>query len=104
LLVYYGTYVATTNTSYLNVGRVAFHATPPVPTCSVPDVRGKSLPVAKRLIVAAHCSVGAIRYVYSTRNAAGWVLSQQPAGLAAAPTYAKGTRVALVVSRGPHPK
>jgi hypothetical protein len=24
--------------------------------------------------------------------------------LAAAPTYAKGTRVALVVSRGPHPK
>lgn len=97
-LVYYGTYVVATNTSYLNVGKLVFHATPPVPTCSVADVRGKSLAVAKTLIVIGHCSVGTIQYAYSTKLPTGWVVAQRPA--ASDKTLVRGTKITLIVSRG----
>jgi hypothetical protein len=70
---------------------------PPSPArCKVPRVVGKTLPVARRLIVRARCRVGRVRRARSAR-AQGRVLSQSPrAGL----RRARGSRVNLVVSRG----
>lgn len=97
-LVYYGTYVAATNISYLNVGSLTFGTTPPVQTCAIPDVRGKSLAAAKTLIVSRHCAVGTIKYAYSSKLSKGWVISQRPGS--STKILAKGTKIALVVSRG----
>lgn len=97
-LVYYGTYVVATNTSYLNIGKLVFHATPPVPTCSIPDVRSKSLAVAKTLIARRYCNVGTIQHAYSTKLPTGWVIEQHPA--ASDKTLVKGTKITLIISRG----
>ena len=79
-------------------------ATPPGGTpgatqgCVVPKLIGKTLVAARRAIVAAHCSVGAIRRAVSTRAKQGLVVSQTPP---AGAKRARGTRVALVVGLGP---
>lgn len=70
---------------------------PPVPKCKVPQVIGKGLSKARRSIRAAHCSVGRVRYMRSKR-VRGRVVRQSPG---AGRTFAVGTRVNLVVSRGP---
>ena len=70
---------------------------PPVPKCKVPRLLGKTLDRARRMIRAAHCSVGRIRRVRSTR-ARGRVASQKPR---AGRVLAAGTKVNLVISRGP---
>jgi hypothetical protein len=69
---------------------------PPVPHCKVPKLVGKGLAAARRSIRAAHCSLGRVRYSRSTR-ARGKVVSQKPR---AGRTFAVGTRINLVVSRG----
>jgi uncharacterized delta-60 repeat protein len=68
--------------------------------CEVPAVKGRRLPVARRLIAAAHCSVGKVRFKHSKRKKR-LVLAQAPAAGADLPV---GTRVNLMVSRGPKPK
>ena len=66
--------------------------------CVVPKLIGKTLVAARRAIVAAHCSVGAVRRAVSTRAKQGLVVSQTPP---AGAKRARGTRVALVVGLGP---
>jgi len=70
---------------------------PPVPKCKVPRVIGKGLSNARRSIRSAHCSVGRVRYLHAKR-AKGHVVRQSPA---AGRKLAVGSRVNLVVSRGP---
>jgi beta-lactam-binding protein with PASTA domain len=64
----------------------------------VPKVTGKALGAAKRALGKAHCGVGKVRRAYSTRVAAGRVLSQSPRH---GRRLVFGARVSLVVSRGP---
>jgi alpha-tubulin suppressor-like RCC1 family protein len=69
-----------------------------VGNCVVPKVTGKALGAAKRALGKAHCGVGKVRRAYSTRVAAGRVLSQSPRH---GRRLVFGARVSLVVSRGP---
>lgn len=69
---------------------------PPVPHCKVPKLVGRGLTPARHAIRAAHCSVGRVRYANSKR-ARGKVVAQTPR---AGRTFAVGTRVNLLVSRG----
>ena len=66
--------------------------------CVVPNVRGKTLAVAKKAIVRAKCAVGSIRHARSRTVKRGRVISQAPP-----PRTSLGgaARVNLVVSRGP---
>ena len=68
--------------------------------CTVPHVRGKSLPAAKRTIARANCRVGAIRRAYSKTVQRGRVISQKPRPGTVLPNRGK---VSLVVSRGRRP-
>jgi hypothetical protein len=70
---------------------------PPPTHCKVPRVVGRRLPVARRRIRAAHCAVGRIRYVRSSRPR-GRVLRQSPR---AGRVLANRTKINLVLSRGP---
>jgi PASTA domain len=70
---------------------------PPVPKCKVPRLVGKTLDRARRMIRVAHCSVGRIRRARSNR-ARGRVASQKPR---AGRVFVAGTKVNLVISRGP---
>jgi hypothetical protein len=74
---------------------------PPSPParCKVPNVVGKTLTTARRLIAGGRCRVGRVRRARSAR-ARGRVLSQSPR---AGARRARGSRVNLVVSRGPPP-
>jgi hypothetical protein len=76
---------------------VAAGAPPPPTRCRVPRVIGMSLGPARRAIRARHCAVGRIRYTRSARPR-GKVASQSPR---AGRRLARGTRVNLIVSRGP---
>lgn len=76
---------------------VAAGAPPPPSRCRVPRVIGMSLGPARRAIRARRCAVGRVRYARAAR-AKGKVLSQSPR---AGRRLARGTRVNLVVSRGP---
>ena len=75
---------------------------PPAPlrppaVCRVPRVTGKTLPAARRALVARHCRVGALRYVWSRAVPRGRVVSQRPRpGV----RLLSGAKVALVLSRG----
>ena len=72
---------------------------PPTPTvsCRVPNVKGKSLAVAKRKIAAAHCKTGKVTTAKSKTVKKGNVISQKPK---AGTKLRKGSKVNLVVSRG----
>lgn len=63
----------------------------------MPDLPGKSLAQAKRLLAKANCKLGTIRYAYSSNLAEGWVIAQNRLGRTLLPG---GSTVALVVSRG----
>jgi beta-lactam-binding protein with PASTA domain len=53
--------------------------------------------MARRRLVASHCRVGKVRYVFSKRAKRGLVISQKPLLGAVRP---KDAKVSLVVSRG----
>lgn len=65
--------------------------------CNVQDVRGRTLPVAKALLVRGHCRVGTVRYARATYVKRGLVTFQRPGfgGVLRA-----GAKVGLVVSSG----
>ena len=65
--------------------------------CRVPRTKGMKLPAAERALRRAHCRVGTIKHVSSTKLARGRVMGTTPrAGRRLAP----GTKVALSVSKG----
>lgn len=65
--------------------------------CVVPNVRGKTLPAARKAIRQARCRVGRIERRFSSRAKAGRVMAQAPRAGRRLPA---GTRVNLVVSKG----
>ena len=65
--------------------------------CTVQNVMGNTLSVAKRSTARAHCRVGKIRRAYSKTVKKGRVISQKPTFGA---VLRIGSRVNLVVSRG----
>ena len=65
--------------------------------CTVQNVKGKTLPAAKRTIARANCRVGKIRRAYSKTVKRGRVISQKPKPGTVLPG---GGKVNLVVSRG----
>jgi hypothetical protein len=65
--------------------------------CVVPNVKGKTLAMAKRKIAAAHCRIGKVTSVKSKKVAKRRVISQRPA---ARRKFAAGHKVNLTVSRG----
>jgi hypothetical protein len=65
--------------------------------CTVQDVKGQTLPAAKRTIARANCRVGKIRRAYSKSVKRGRVISQKPKPYTVLPNRGK---VNLVVSRG----
>jgi hypothetical protein len=69
----------------------------PAPSCVVPNVKGKSLAIAKRRIVAAHCRTGTVTRAKSKTVPKGRVIAQSPK---AGKKLASGSKVRLVVSRG----
>jgi hypothetical protein len=68
--------------------------------CTVQNVRGKTLPAAKRTIGRANCRVGTVRRDYSKTLKRGRVLSQKPKP---GTVLLKRGKVNLVVSRGRKP-
>ena len=85
----------TNNTALLEV---TVAAAPAAQRCIVPRLRGKTLAQARRAITTARCRLGTTSSRYDPRLRRGLVLSQRPAARA---RVAAGTRVALVLSRGP---
>ena len=67
------------------------------PFCVVPRIRGTKLAAARRAIRRAHCRVGKVRRAHS-RQPSGRVIAQAPRAGKRLPL---GTKVNLVVSRGP---
>ncbi|HYZ92233.1 MAG TPA: S8 family serine peptidase, partial [Actinomycetota bacterium] len=65
--------------------------------CRVPNVRGRTVARARRLLARANCRLGAVRRVYSGRVRSGLVVSQSRRPGARLP---RGTRVNVKVSRG----
>jgi hypothetical protein len=65
--------------------------------CVTPNVRRKTLPVAKRAIAQANCRLGTIRRAYSNAVKRGRVISQKPK---LGTVLRKGGKVDLVVSLG----
>jgi uncharacterized delta-60 repeat protein len=65
--------------------------------CVVPDVRGKTLKVAKAKLSGARCRLGAVRRAYSPRVRKGRVISQRPGPRA---RRAERAQVDLLISRG----
>jgi hypothetical protein len=84
-------------TSDLSASVVARKVTRQV-RCVVPNVRGKSLKQAKSRIRQAHCKTGRLVRAYSRSVRRGRVISQAPKPGA---RMKQGTRVRLVVSKGP---
>jgi uncharacterized delta-60 repeat protein len=70
---------------------------PPVARCRVPNVRGKTLVVARRSIKRARCAVGKVTRKPSRKVKKGRVISQSPRAGRLLPQRSK---VKLVVSRG----
>ena len=68
--------------------------------CTVQNVRGRTLPIARRTLARANCRVGKIRRAYSKNVKKGRVISQKPRFGAVLPG---GGKVDLVVSRGRRP-
>ena len=67
------------------------------PPCKVPKLRGKKLSAAKRALTSSACAVGKVKREHSRKVRKGRVVSSRPA---AGTTHPRGTKVALVISRG----
>ena len=63
--------------------------------CTVPDLSGKKLPAARRLLAERHCTLGKVRWTKG--GTAGYVWSQRPDAGTVIP---RSTKVRLVVDRG----
>jgi PASTA domain len=70
-------------------------------TCTVPNVRGKTLPRARKAVARAHCRIGKLRRSYSKTTRKGRVISERPRPATVLPRRGK---VNVVVSRGPRPQ
>jgi hypothetical protein len=73
---------------------------PPPPRiirCAVPRLRGRTLRSTRLVLVRANCRLGTVTRSFSSRVAAGRVISQRPA---AKRRLARYTRVSVVLSRG----
>jgi hypothetical protein len=69
----------------------------PGPRCVVPNVRGKSVAQARRMLRAKRCALGRVTRAYSARLRMGRIIRQSRRPTARLP---RGTRVHVVVSRG----
>ena len=69
----------------------------PRPRCVVPNVRGKSVAQARRMLRARRCALGRVTRAYSARVRTGKIIRQNRRPSARLP---RGTRVNVVVSRG----
>jgi Ca2+-binding RTX toxin-like protein len=68
--------------------------------CVVPNVKGKTLPQARRLLASKRCALGRVTKAYSQRVKRGRVISQRPSVGRRLP---RGTKVHVKVSRGRRP-
>jgi Ca2+-binding RTX toxin-like protein len=79
-------------------------ASPPPPTpqvrCVVPNVKGKTLAQARRLLASKRCALGRVTKAYSQKVRKGHVISQRPSVGRRLP---RGTKVQVKVSRGRRP-
>jgi PASTA domain/RTX calcium-binding nonapeptide repeat (4 copies) len=73
---------------------------PPAAVCTVPNVRGRTLAVARVALIRGNCAVGLITRRFSSAVARGRVIAQ---GTRPGTQLDYGTRVALMVSKGPRP-
>jgi hypothetical protein len=73
---------------------------PPAAVCTVPNVRGRTLAVARAALIRGNCAVGLITRRFSSAVARGRVIAQ---GTRPGTQLDYGTRVALVVSKGARP-
>jgi hypothetical protein len=80
-----------------SVGTDVVRATPPMPRCVVPNVRGKSVAQARRMLRAKRCALGRVTRAYSASLRKGKIIRQSRRPAARLP---RGTRVNVVVSRG----
>jgi peptide/nickel transport system substrate-binding protein len=67
------------------------------PTCVVPELRGKTIARARRLLATHRCALGRVGRAYSRRFAAGRIAAQSPRPHA---RLRNGARVNVIVSRG----
>jgi hypothetical protein len=70
---------------------------PPPARCVVPNVRGKTVAQARRMLRARRCALGRVTRAYSARIRRGKIIRQNRRPAARLP---RGTRVNVVVSRG----
>jgi hypothetical protein len=95
------TVTVTSDQTVTAIFTAATSSPPPPPAkkvyCVVPNVKGKTLAVAKRKLTAAHCKTGKTKTAKSKTVKKGNVISQSPK---AGRKLARGSKVNLVVSRG----
>jgi hypothetical protein len=72
-------------------------AVPTPPPCLVPKLKGKTVTKARSLLHTAHCAFGSVTHAHSKLRR-GLIVSQRPRAGASRP---RGTKVRVVVSRGP---
>jgi uncharacterized delta-60 repeat protein len=76
---------------------LARYLNPPSPRCVVPNVRGKTLLIARRSVTRGRCAVGRVTRKFSKRAQKGRVISQSRRPGLRLPV---GSRVNLVISKG----
>jgi len=78
---------------------VAALAATPAP-CKVPKLKGKKTKAAKKALKKAHCAPGKVKHVFSGKVKKGRVVKAGKPGK----SFAGGTKIKLVVSKGTKPK
>ena len=73
--------------------------TVPLP-CKVPKLKGKKTKAAKKALRKAHCAPGKVKHVFNGKVKKGKVVKGGKPGK----SFASGTKVKLVVSKGAKPK
>jgi beta-lactam-binding protein with PASTA domain len=92
-----GSCVVTTNSSTSVTATFTTATFKPPKPCVVPNVKGKTLPIAKRALKAHYCSAGKITRSFSSKVKKGRVISQKPKPRS---RRKHGAKVDLVVSKG----
>jgi beta-lactam-binding protein with PASTA domain len=69
--------------------------------CVVPNVIGRTLVIARAKLIRAHCRVGTVRRVFSTKRKRGRVLAERPLP---GTRHRRGFPVNLKVGKGPRPR
>jgi hypothetical protein len=70
---------------------------PPLAKCHVPRLKGMKLPAAEKALRRAHCKVGKVKHVSTSKLARGRVMSTKPR---AGRRLQAGSRIELFVSKG----